>query len=102
MIELAEEVRHIGLLEVEARHLHLVLMKHIAVGHCTCGTFRPYQVVDGIDALQVHGDTLEAVGDLSGYRVALKPSRLLEVGELGDLHAVQPDFPAQPPGAQRG
>jgi hypothetical protein len=26
---------------------------------------------------------------------------LLEVGELGDFHAVQPDFPAQAPGTQR-
>ena len=25
---------------------------------------------------------------------------MLEVGELGDFHAVQPDFPAQTPGAE--
>ena len=30
------------------------------------------------------------------------PPGLLEVGELGDLHAVQPDLPAQAPGPQGG
>ena len=29
-------------------------------------------------------------------------ARLLEIGELGDFLAVQPDFPAQAPGAQGG
>ena len=28
---------------------------------------------------------------------ALQPARLLEVGELRHLHAIQPHFPAQPP-----
>ena len=31
---------------------------------------------------------------------AVEPAHLLEVGELRDLHAVQPDFPAQSPGAE--
>ena len=30
------------------------------------------------------------------------PPDLLEVGELGDLHAVEPHLPAEPPCAQRG
>ena len=55
-----------------------------------------------VDALQVHGDALQTIGDLTGNRVALQATHLLEVGELGDLHAVQPDFPAQTPGAQGG
>ena len=31
-----------------------------------------------------------------------KPTDLLEIGELRDLHAVEPDFPAQAPGAEGG
>ena len=32
----------------------------------------------------------------------LDPAHLLEVGELGDLHAVEPHLPPQAPGAERG
>ncbi len=62
----------------------------------------PDQVEDAVHALQVHGDALEAVGDLAGDRVALQAADLLEVGELGDFHAVEPDLPAETPGAQGG
>jgi hypothetical protein len=51
--------------------------------------------------LQVHGEALDSVRDLTGDRIALDPANLLEVGELRDLHAVQPHFPPQAPGAQR-
>src|SRR5690606_6635333 len=60
----------------------------------------PHQVVYRVDALQVHGQALQAIGDLTGHRVALDATDLLEVGELGDFHAVQPDFPTQTPGAE--
>ncbi|MNI32956.1 hypothetical protein D3C73_868820 [compost metagenome] len=52
--------------------------------------------------LQVHGQALQAVGDFTRGRRAIQAADLLEVGELRDFHAVQPDFPAQAPGAQRG
>src|SRR5262249_58045692 len=61
----------------------------------------PHQVVHRIDALQVHGDAFQTVGDLTRYRAAVQAADLLEVGELGDLHAVQPHFPAEAPGAER-
>ena len=32
----------------------------------------------------------------------LQAARLLEVGELGDLHAVEHHLPADAPGAERG
>ena len=35
------------------------------------------------------------------HRPAFQAAGLLEIGELGDFHAVQPDFPAQAPGAER-
>ena len=53
------------------------------------------------DALHVHRQAFDAVGDFARNRLAFEAADLLEVGELGDLHAVQPDFPAQAPGAQR-
>jgi hypothetical protein len=50
--------------------------------------------------LQVHGDAFEAVGDLASDRLAVQAADLLEIGELRDFHAVQPDFPTQAPSAQ--
>ena len=35
------------------------------------------------------------------HRLAIEAADLLEIGELRDLHAVEPDFPAQAPGAER-
>src|SRR5690606_27467682 len=64
--------------------------------------FGPDQVVHAFDALQVHGQAFEAVGDFAGGGRAVQAADLLEVRELGDFHAVEPDFPAQAPGAQRG
>ena len=66
-----------------------------------CGPYGPDQVEDVVDVLQVHAQALEAVGDLAEHRPALQAAGLLEVGELGDFHAVEPDFPAQAPGAER-
>ena len=62
----------------------------------------PADVAEIAHALQGHGDALQAVGDLDRDRVERHAARLLEVGELGDFLPVQPDFPAQAPGAQRG
>ena len=64
--------------------------------------FDPFQVVDIVHPLQVHGDSFAAIGDLDRYGLQLDAARLLKIGELGDLHPVQPDLPAQTPGAQRG
>nr|BFE70957.1 hypothetical protein GCM10020092_042580 [Actinoplanes digitatis] len=52
--------------------------------------------------LQRHDDAFDAVGDLDGGWVEAEAAGLLEVGELGDLEAVEPDFPAQAPGAECG
>jgi hypothetical protein len=37
---------------------------------------------------------------ITGHRVAVETADLLKIGELGDLHAVAPDLPAEAPGAQ--
>ena len=72
-------------------------MEQLAVLHAG----RPEHVVDVVDVLQVHRDPLEAVGELGGDRPALEAAHLLEVGELGDLHPVAPDLPAEAPGPER-
>src|SRR3546814_658206 len=60
----------------------------------------PDQVVDGLDFLDVHRQPLEAVSDLAGDRPAFETADLLEVRELRDFHAIQPDFPAEAPGTE--
>ena len=71
---------------------------HIAVSAFTV----PADILKVTHTLQGHGDAFQTVGDLNRNRVQLNAARLLEVGELGDLLPVQPDFPAQAPGAQGG
>ena len=71
-------------------------MEDIAVS----AVLRPLDVKDVLDALDVHGKTLQAIGDLCRNRLDVHAANLLEVGELRDLHAVEPNFPAKPPGAQ--
>ena len=92
----------VGDLKVVGAELALVLEEHVAVGHGRAvGQVAPHQVVDGVDTLGVHGDTLQAVGDLDGHGVDLDAAHLLEVRKLRDLHAVEPDLPAKAPGAER-
>src|SRR5690606_9098553 len=101
-VEAVEQLGHVGVLEVVGALLALVLQEHVAVGHHALRPDRPDQVVDVVAVLQVHAQPLKAVGDLAQHRPALQAAGLLEVGELGDLHAVEPDLPAQAPGAERG
>src|SRR5690606_17830588 len=62
----------------------------------------PGEIVDAVDPLEVHGDALEAVGDLAGDGEAFDATHLLEIGELCHLHAVQPHLPTKPPGPEGG
>jgi DNA repair protein RecO len=45
-----------------------------------------------------NGNPFDPVGEFNTYRFTVKSSTLLEIGELSDLHAIQPDLPAQTPG----
>ena len=61
--------------------------------------------VDGPDfcpLLEVHDDALQPVGDFDADGVQAHAPGLLEVGKLGDLLAVEPDFPAEAPRAEGG
>ena len=96
--EVAEQQLGVGDLEVERRVFALGLQEHVAVGDALAVEV---EIVDVLDALHVHRQPLEPVGQLAGDRPAVEAADLLEVGELGDLHAVAPDLPAEAPGAQR-
>ena len=99
--EVAEQHLGVGMLEIVGRLLPLVLQEDVAIGqrHVRVGAIVG-KLVDRLLVEQVHGQPLEAVGDLAGDEIDLDAAHLLEVGELRDLHAVAPDFPAQPPGTQ--
>ncbi len=100
MIELPEQGLDISVFKIESGLLDFVLMVYIAVGHHTVASLGPDQVINALNPLQVHGDTLQAVSDLAGDGAAIKAANLLKIGELGHLHAIEPDLPAQPPGPQ--
>ena len=98
---LAEQVEQgfgIGHLEVPARHLPLVFEEHVAIGHAPPVEI---EVVHIVDALEIHRQPFQPVGQFARHRLAVEPAHLLEIGELRHLHPVAPDLPAQPPRAQR-
>ena len=99
-VELAEELVDVGVFEVVLRLLDLILVIDVAVRDPAQRPVGPDQVEHALDSLQVHGQALETVGDLAHHRPAVQAPDLLEVGELRNLHAIQPDFPAQAPGAE--
>ena len=101
VIEGIEQRVDVGFLEVVLRLLDLVLVIHVAIRDATERPVGPDEVEDALDILQVHREPLEAVGDLARHGPAFEAADLLEVGELRDFHAIEPDFPADAPGAER-
>jgi len=89
-VELHRQHGGVGLVEVIDRLLDLVLKKHVAVGDRAEWALRPNDVEDAFLALDIHPETFEAVGDFAHHRPAVEPAHLLEVGELRNLHAVEP------------
>ena len=102
LVEEAEEAVGIAGVEAVLALLPLVLPEHVPVREArSVGIGAEHQVIDVVDALEVHRDALEAVGQLGGDGPALEPAGLLEIRELRHLHPVAPHFPAEAPGAQR-
>src|SRR6516162_1391549 len=62
---------------------------------------RPLEIEDAVDALQHLGDALQPVGELRGDWRELQTARLLEVGKLRDLLAVEHHLPSDAPCAER-
>jgi hypothetical protein len=86
----------LGVTAIEAVFGELLFFRQADV---TVGfAFDPANVVDAFDVLQEGADALEAIGDLDGDGVEVDTAALLEVGELGDLQAVEKDLPANAPG----
>ena len=54
-----------------------------------------------LDVLHIHRQPFEAVRHLEARERHRDAADLLEIGELPDLHAVAPDFPAEAPGSER-
>src|ERR1043166_1060794 len=59
------------------------------------------EVEHAVDALHVHREPLEPVGELARNWRAFEARHLLKVGELRNFHAVAPALPAKSPGAKR-
>src|SRR5262249_56518806 len=97
LLEELEEERGIRVLEIEAAPFDLGLEEEIGPRP----VLGPAEIHDPIDTLEIARDPLDAVGDLRGDGLEVVSARLLEVGELRDLLAVEPHFPAEPPGSER-
>ncbi len=94
----ARQALYVGHFEIIDAVLNFLAQEHVTVSVAAV----PVNVPDGVDALHVHGDTFQAIGQLHGDGVQVEAAELLEIGVLGDLLAVEPHLPAQSPGAQGG
>ena len=102
VVELLKQELGVGDLEVVTGVLALVFQIDVAVGeHDAVLAAAPYDVEHAVDALDIHRQTLQAIGDLHGNGAALETADLLEVGELRHLHAVDPDLPTKAPRTKR-
>ena len=73
-------------------------MMNVAVGNA----FDPFDIVNAVHFLNEHGQPFQTVGNFTGNGFAVDAAELLEVSKLGNFHAVEPDFPAETPGADVG
>src|SRR5271163_651156 len=99
--EMHNEAGSIGKLKIVGREFLLGALEDLAV----CDTTRPagsivVEVKHALDTLDIHSQPFEPVGQLGRNRVAFDTADLLEIGELADLHAVEPNLPTKPPGTQ--
>src|SRR3954452_20107467 len=99
--EMLGQAGGVGSLEVEFRKLALGPLEYLAVGDAPIpGRPIEVQIVDALDALDVHRQSFKAIGQLGRDRIAFDTADLLEIRELTDFHAVEPDLPAEAPGPQ--
>src|SRR5262249_10872146 len=96
--ELLEQPGDVGFIERILRLFDLVLEEHVAIRHA----LDVAKVKNRFHVLQVHRQPLETISNLARDGMAIEAPDLLEVGELGDLHPIQPHFPTEPPSSERG
>ena len=102
VLEMLEQHGRVGDFEIVPGIFLLGLQEHVAIGDLVGALAAvEVEVVDVLDALHIHGEAFEPIGQLARDRRALEARDLLEVGELADLHAVAPALPAEAPGAER-
>jgi hypothetical protein len=89
---------HVDLSEGVLRLLDLVAVAHVTIRHAG----PPLEVEHVIHVLERHREALEAVGELDGDGREVHAARLLEVGELRNLLAVEEHLPADAPCTERG
>ena len=95
-VEQVKQQRGVCYLEVVEGLLYLVGVENVTVGDVA----NPLDIEYVFYALDIHSQTLQAVRDFNGYRLNVNAAHLLEVGELGDFHTIQPNLPAKAPSAQ--
>src|SRR5262249_10641420 len=99
--ELLEQHVGIGKFEIVPGIFLLGLQEYVAVGDFLCALATvEVEIHDAVAALKVAGEPLEPVGQFTRDRRTFEARDLLKIGELRDLHAVAPAFPAESPGAQ--
>jgi len=98
-----EQIVHLAQ-AVQVRHFKIILavfLLRLQIDIAVRAGGAPLDIAEIGHLLQRDGDALQPIGDLHCNRIDHNPASLLEIGELGDLLPVQPDFPAQTPGAER-
>ena len=97
-IEHLSQARHIRRFKIIGGMLAFRHLVHIAAGAFVI----PMNVLEVAHPLQRHGNAFQPIRNFHRGHIQYHAAGLLEVGELGDFLPIQPDFPTQPPGAQRG
>src|SRR5215470_9483569 len=94
------EAGSIGELEIVGGKFSFAAFEDLPVGDAS-GAVGPIvvEIEDVRHTLYVHRQALKPVGQFGRDRIAFKPADLLKVSELADLHTVEPNLPAKPPGA---
>src|SRR5262245_18239586 len=100
--EMPQQELRVGLLEIVAGVFLLGLEKDLAVGGLVLALAAvEIEIEHVVDVLHIHGEAFEPVSQLARDGIAVEAADLLKIGELRHLHAVEPHFPAEAPGAER-
>ena len=96
--EMIEQQAGVGVLEIVARIFLLGLKEHVAIGDLVLALAAvEIEIEHAVDALHIHGKPLQPVGQLARDGIAVEAADLLEIGELGHLHAVAATPPSRAP-----
>src|SRR3546814_7198296 len=83
--EMPEQQVGVGLLEIVGREFAFGLPEHVAIRQAVAVVV---QVVDVLDALDVHRQPFEPVGDLAGHRIAVETADLRSEEHTSELQSL--------------